>query len=146
MTEPYFWTPSNSDEVIAFEAMLSDVAGSESGQLIIRDFVPTAAVDHAVDAGAVAWSFALPEPTVTHTPAATVAHAVNAGDASFAFAVPQPTVTHTAAPTVQLVLSDSDDTGLEVVAKALLAASAAATVAGNIFWADADRGRDRYPA
>ena len=85
--------------------------------------------------------FRLPylQPAVTHTPQATTDHAVNAGDASFAFALPQPTVTHTAAPTDQLVLSDSDDTGLEVVAKALLAASAAATVAGNIFWADADR-------
>ena len=116
-TEPYIWTPTNSAEAIAFRALLSEVDGAESGQLIIRDFVPTTTVDHAVDAGGV----------------------------SFAFALPEPTVTHTAAPTAQLVLSDSDDTGLEVVAKALLAASAAATVAGNIFWADADRGGTDTP-
>ena len=71
MVEPYDWTPSNSAEVIAFEALLSDVAGTESGQLIIRDFVPT--VDHAVDAGDAAFAFAVPEPTVTHTPATVAA-------------------------------------------------------------------------
>ena len=41
MAEPYEWTPSNSAEVTAFEAMLSGVNDTESGQLIIRDFVPT---------------------------------------------------------------------------------------------------------
>ena len=39
ITEPYIWSPANSAEVVAFAALLSDVAGSESGQLIIRDFV-----------------------------------------------------------------------------------------------------------
>ena len=99
ITEPYIWSPANSAEVVAFTALLSDVAGSESGQLIIRDFVPTLGpVDHAVDAGAVAWAFALPQPTVTHTRAAgTVDHAVNAGTVSFAFHLPQPAVTHTLA-------------------------------------------------
>ena len=51
--------------------------------------------DHAVNAGAVSWAFALPEPTVTHTPAAaTTDHAVDAGGVSWAFNLPQPTVTH----------------------------------------------------
>ena len=95
--EPYIIVPTNSAEVLALRAALSDDDGSESGQLIIRDFVPAAAVDHAVDAG----------------------------DASFAFALPQPTVTHTAAPTVELVLSDfvlAD--GLETEALALIEAAA----------------------
>ena len=105
-TDPYLWTPANSDEVIAFQAMLSDVDGTESGQLIIRDFVPTVTVDHAVDAGDAAFAFTVPQPTITHTQAATNDHAVNAGDASFAFAVPQPTVTHTPVATPALVLSD----------------------------------------
>ena len=44
-------------------------------------------MDHAVNAGSVAWAFALPQPSVTHTRAAvTVDHAVNAGSVSFAFA------------------------------------------------------------
>ena len=112
--------------------------------IAFRQTTPT--VDHAVDAGGVSWAFSLPQPTVTLTTQATTDHAVNAGDAAFTFAVPQPTVTHTAAPTAQLVLSDSDDTGLEVVAKALLAASAAATVAGNIFWGGRGSWQNRYSA
>ena len=94
--EPYIWFPANSAEVVAFAALLSDVAGSESGQLIIRDFTPPLGpVDHAVNAGAVEWAFALPQPSVTHTRAAgTVDHAVNAGSVEWAFHLPQPTVTH----------------------------------------------------
>ena len=74
-----------------------------------------------------------------------VDHAVDAGDAALSpSTLPQPTVTHIAAPTVQLVLSDSDDTGLEVVAKALLVASAPGTV-GNDPYADSDRGGTDTP-
>ena len=68
-TDPYVWTPTNGAEVAAFEALLSSTSGSESGQLIIRDFVP---VFHTVDAGDVAWAFDLPEPTVTYTPPPTL--------------------------------------------------------------------------
>ena len=125
MSEPYIWTPTNSAEVIAFEAMLSDVDGTESGQLIIRDFVPAVTTDHAVDAGDAAFAFAVQQPTVTHTPQATVAHAVAAGIAAFAFAVAQLTVTHTpAATTAALVLSDfvlAD--GLEAEVLALIEAA-----------------------
>ena len=56
---------------------------------------PRVTTDHAVDAGAVAWVFNLPEPTVTHTPRVTTDHAVDAGDASWTFDLPEPTVTHT---------------------------------------------------
>ena len=42
--EPYVWTPANSAAAGAFLAMLSDTAGTESGQLIIRDFVPAPVV------------------------------------------------------------------------------------------------------
>ena len=78
---------------------------------------------------------------------ATTDHAVDAGGSSMGLQhLPQPTVTHTAATHRRnSSLSDSDDTGLEVVAKALLVASAAATVAGNIFYADADRGGTDTP-
>ena len=40
---------------------------------------PSTPINHAVDAVAVAWTFDLPEPTVTHTARVTVDHAVNAG-------------------------------------------------------------------
>ena len=56
---------------------------------------PTVAVAYAVDAGAVAWVFNLPEPTVTHTPRVTTDHAVDAVAAAWTFALPRPTVTYT---------------------------------------------------
>ena len=68
-TDPYVWTPTNGAEVAAFEALLSSTSGSESGQLIIRDFVPSA---QAVNAGDVAFDFAIPQPTVTYTPPPTL--------------------------------------------------------------------------
>ena len=173
MSEPYMWVPLASlFEVVAFVNHIRtltdqtgtltlrgegtpvtvdhavDAGGVEWAFLLPQPTVthtPAATTDHAVDAGAAAWSFDLPQPTVTHTPAVTTDHAVDAGPVAWSFALPQPTVTHTAAPTDQLVLSDSDDTGLEVVAKALLVASAAATVAGNIFYEDADRGGTDAP-
>ena len=53
------------------------------------------AVDHAVDAGSVSFSFNLPQPTVTHTRAAvTVDHAVDPSNVSWALGLPQPSVTH----------------------------------------------------
>ena len=48
-------------------------------------------VDHAVDAVAVAWTFGLPEPTVSHT----TGHAVDAEVVAWVFDLPEPTVTHT---------------------------------------------------
>ena len=56
---------------------------------------PTGA-DHAVDAGAASWAFALPEPSVTRTAPGPQDHAVDAGAASWAFALPEPAVTRTA--------------------------------------------------
>ena len=44
-----------------------------------------------------------------------------------------------------LILTDSDDTGLEVVAKALLVASADGTVGTHFFYADSDRGGTDTP-
>ena len=52
--------------------------------------------DHTVDAGAVAWAFDLPQPTVTHT-RAPADHAVDAAAIAWTFALPQPTVTRTGA-------------------------------------------------
>ena len=55
------------------------------------------AVDHAVDAGNVSWTFDVPEPTITHTPTtpAPTDHAVDAGNVSWVFDIPQPTIRHT---------------------------------------------------
>ena len=53
-----------------------------------------ATTDHAVDAGDISWTFALPQPSVTHVPAATTDHAVDAGAVSWTFNLPQPTVIH----------------------------------------------------
>ena len=50
-------------------------------------------------------------------------HAVDAGAASFTFAVPAAAVTHTAAPVDPLTLSDWDDTGLAVDFAALIEVS-----------------------
>ena len=72
-TEPYVWTPTNGAEVTAFEALLSGVAGTESCQLIIRDFTPGVPISHTVDAGDVAFAFTIPQPTVTYTPPAILA-------------------------------------------------------------------------
>ena len=99
---------------------------------------------HAVDAGAVAFAFHLPQPTVTHTALVTTDHAVDAGNVSWAFALPQPTVTHTPAVGPLLALSDFDDTGLDVECAALLEASAPGT-SGNNFYRDSTRGGSDTP-
>ena len=52
--------------------------------------------DHAVDAGAASWAFALPQPSVTRTAPGPQDHAVDAGAAAWAFALPEPAVTRTA--------------------------------------------------
>ena len=54
----------------------------------------TLPIDHTVSAGAVAWTFDLPRPGVTHTARPLTNHAVNPGDVAWSFAVPQPSVTH----------------------------------------------------
>ena len=46
---------------------------------------------HTVDAGDVAWSFSVPQPTVSYTPPPM--HSIDAGDVAWAFDVPEPTVT-----------------------------------------------------
>ena len=74
----------------------------------------TVTTDHAVNAGAVAFAFTLPQPTVTHTPRVTVDHAVDAGGVSFAFALPQPTVTHTPAGATTSRLFIADSSGDEL--------------------------------
>ena len=50
------------------------------------------AVDHTVNAGAVAVTYAVPQPSVSHT-VVVFSHAVDAGAVTVAYAVPQPTVT-----------------------------------------------------
>ena len=68
-------------------------------------------------------------------------HTATASPANWLFDLPEASAT---VPPPPLVLSDSDDTGLDVVAKALLVASADAT-AGNFFYEDADRGGSDTP-
>ena len=140
-TDPYVWTPANGAEVAAFEALLSSTSGTESGQLIIRDFVP---VYYVVNAGDVAWDFDLPQPTVTYTPPATVAHSVDAGDVSWSFDITEPTVTYTPpAPTSTLATSDWNSAGYQApIVLALLPATISGSditvdpvtaIAGNLF-------------
>ena len=50
--------------------------------------------DHMVDAGPVSWTFDVPEPTVIRTPIGLVDHTVDAGAVAWSFDIPQPTVTH----------------------------------------------------
>ena len=90
------WVPLASVlEVVAFVNHIRTLT-DQTGTLTLRG-EGTGVSEHAVNAGAAAWAFALPEPTVTHTPVVTSDHAVNAGDAAFAFSIPQPGVTHTLA-------------------------------------------------
>ena len=128
-TTLWFIKGSSDDDIIAYLA--SDQSRQTADDITHADLAGS--LLGGVYANGTAW-FVEPDADTAIAFRQTTAHAVDAGGVSFAFDLPEPTVTHIAAPTVQLVLSDSDDTGLEVVAKALLAASAAATVAGNIFW------------
>ena len=86
-SEPYAWTPANAADVIAF-AIHIDGLTDRTATLTLTGEGPATATDHAVDAGAASWTFALPEPTVTHTTAQPTDHAVNAGFVSWAFALP----------------------------------------------------------
>ena len=73
----------------------------QNATLTLTDDPP--ATDHAVDAGAVSWTFAIPEPTVTHAIGQTLA------------------------------LSDFDDAGLDVEAAAVLVASAPGTAGNTLY-------------
>ena len=74
-----------------------DLSNNASGAVTIIVVEPTVTTDHAVNAGAASWAFALPQPMVTITAHVVNDHAVNAGNVSWAVAIPQPTVTHVAA-------------------------------------------------
>ena len=87
MTEPYLDVPTNGAEVIAFANHVRGLTDTDA-TLTLTDDPP--ATDHTVDAGNVSWSFAVPEPTVTHTPA--------------------PTATAPARPAQPTLVVDSDDT------------------------------------
>ena len=80
--------------------------------------------------------------TLTLDDGASVAHTATASPANWLFDLPEAAATQTG---VLLVLSDSDDTGLDVVAKALLEASADGTVSTSFFYSDADRGGTDTP-
>ena len=98
----------------AQQALITAIATGDRFVLAIAEPAATT-TDHAVDAGAVAFAFDLPQPTVTHTPAAaTVDHAVDAGAVSWAFALPQPTVTHTPAGALTSRLFIADSSGDEL--------------------------------
>ena len=59
-TEPYFWTPDNSAEMVAYWSGVRT-----NMELVLDDGVDPPATDHDVDAGAVAFAFTIPQPTVT---------------------------------------------------------------------------------
>ena len=93
----------------AQQALITAIATGDRFVLAIAE-PATTTTDHAVDAGAVAFAFDFPQPSVTHTPAAaTVDHAVDAGPVHFAFALPQPAVTHT--PAVPTTVDHAVDAG-----------------------------------
>ena len=68
--------------------------------------------------------------TLTDDPPGTD-HAVDAGNVSWTFAIPEPTVTHAIGQT--LALSDFDDAGLDVEAAAVLVASAPGTAGNTLY-------------
>ena len=69
--------------------------------------------DHAVDASPAAFTFTVPEPTVTHTVHVPTDHAVDATAAAFTFTVPQPTVTHVEYVEPDIAIADFDQTDLQ---------------------------------
>ena len=97
----------------------------------------TAAVAHTVDAGTVAWTFDVPQPTVTRTPAA-IDHMVDAGAVSWTFNVPEPTVTRTAGPVAHTVdagpVSWNFDVPEPTVTRTPPGSVAHAVDAGNVLW------------
>ena len=61
--------------------------------------IPSAYPDaHAVNAGDVAWTFDVPQPTVTHTVFGPQDYTIDAGPVEWVFDIPQPTVTHVPKP------------------------------------------------
>ena len=86
-TEAYAWTQGNgSDQQTWFDAYT--VALYSSVTIVLTDgFVSH---DYAINAGDVAFAFAVPEPSVD----VDSMHEISAGNANFEFAIPQPSVTH----------------------------------------------------
>ena len=80
----------------AARTLLDNLATGERFILALARPAPVP-VDHAVDAGAVSWTFVLPEPAVTLT-RVTEDHAVDAGAVAWVFDLPEPTVTYTPSP------------------------------------------------
>lgn len=116
LIEPYFWFPDNDDEAAEIYNLIDSATAAT---LEISDDPDTDFSDGAVLPQALSMSAGAGNPT-----------------ASFDL--------RAVAPAQQLVLADSDDTGLEVIAKALLEASAPGTT-GNNFYADSDRGGSDTP-
>ena len=91
------WTaPSvNQETVVTLTLLVTDSGGltdTDSVDVTIQNVVgPTY---HTVNADFVAWAFALPQPTITHTSILPQDYAVNAGNVTWAFVLPQPLVTH----------------------------------------------------
>ena len=94
-SEPYAWTPAVAPPTSVeswFDAY--EAAGRPAVTLVVDDGVAGGVTEHVVGAGAVAWTFAVGEPTVTLTPGAPVDHVVAAGAVAWAFDVPEPSITH----------------------------------------------------
>ena len=152
--------PDNVAEIAAF---FGGLTATTSVVMIIQDGGSAGVVVHSVDADSTDFSLSNPEATGTVTQvidsltadadstdfsisnpeaAGTVTQVpetitTNADPTAFSVSNPEATGTATT-PVPLLVLADSDDTGLEVDAKALMVASAPGT-AGNNFYADSDR-------
>ena len=92
------WTAPdvNQETVVTLTLLVTDSGGltdTDSVDVTIQNVVgPTY---HTVNAGFVAWAFALPQPTITHTSILPQDYAVNAGTVLWIFDLPQPTITRT---------------------------------------------------
>ena len=97
------FTPGNAGAVTAFyNTLVNGAAGTVtiSDDPSLQETPNPGGVQHAVDAGDAAWSFAVPEVSVTHTTPTGTGHTVNAGNAAWSFDVPPVTVTFTPRPGV----------------------------------------------
>ena len=97
------FTPGNAGAVTAFyNTLVNGATGTVtiSDDPSLQETPNPGGVQHAVNAGDAAWTFAVPEVSVTHATPTGTGHTVNAGNAAWSFGVPPVTVTFTPRPGV----------------------------------------------
>ena len=93
------WTAPEigQETVITLTLLVTDSEGLTDTDSIDITVQNVGLSNYAVNAGLVAWTFDLPQPTITHTSILPQDHAVDAGVLAWIFDLPQPTVTHISA-------------------------------------------------